>query len=47
MFIKQDHQEGWRQKINNKKRKNNYFRAGISQKVEQVLKLKEKKPIEF
>ena len=40
-------QKVWRQKINNKKRQNNYFRAGISQKVEKVLTLKEKRQIDF
>ena len=46
-FIKKVYQKVWRRKINNKKKQNNYFRAGISQKVEKVLTLKEKKPIEF
>ena len=46
-FIKEVYQKEWRQNINKKKEQNNYFRAGISQKVEKVLTLKEKKPIEF
>ena len=46
-FIKQVYQKEWRQNINKKKEQNNYFRAGISQKVENVLTLKEKKQIAF
>ena len=46
-FIKQVYQKEWRQNINKKKEQNNYFRAGISQKVEKVLTLKEKKQIDF
>ena len=42
-FIKQVYQKEWRQNINKKKEQYNYFRAGISQKVENVLTLKEKK----
>ena len=42
-FIKQVYQKEWRQNINKKKEQNNYFRAGISQKVENVHTLKEKK----
>ena len=42
-FIKQVYQKEWRQNINKKKEQNNYFRAGISQKVENVLTLKEKR----
>ena len=42
-FIKQVYQKEWRQNINKKKEQNNYFRAGISQKVENVLTLREKK----
>ena len=34
-------------KINNKKKQNNYFRAGISQKVENVPTVKVKKRIDF
>ena len=44
-FIKQLYQKEWRQNINKKKEQNNYFRAGISQNVEKVLTLKEKKQI--
>ena len=46
-FIKEVYQKEWRQNINKKKEQNNYFRAGISQKVENVLTLKEKKQIVF
>ena len=46
-FIKQGYQKEWRQNINKKKEQNNYFRAGISQKVEKVLTLKEKKQIDI
>ena len=46
-FIKQVYQKEWRQNINKKKEQNNYFRAGISQKVEKVLTLKEKRQIYF
>ena len=42
-FIKQVYQKEWRQNINKKKEQNNYFRAGIRQKVEKVLTYKEKK----
>ena len=42
-FIKQVYKKEWKQNINKKKEQNNYFRAGISQKVENVLTLKEKK----
>ena len=42
-FIKEVYQKEWRQNINKKKEQNNYFRAGISQKVENVLTLKEKR----
>ena len=41
-FIKQVYQKEWRQNINKKKDQYNYFRAGISQKVENVLTLKAK-----
>ena len=44
-FIKQVYQKEWRQNINKKKEQNNYFRAGISQKVEKTLK--EKKQTNF
>ena len=46
-FIKQVYQKVWRQSVNNKKEKNNYFIAKISQKVEKVFKLKEKKEIDL
>ena len=46
-FIRQVYQKEWRQNINKKKEQNNYFRAGISQKVEKVLTLKEKKQIDI
>ena len=46
-FVKQVYQKEWRQNINKKKEQNNYFRAGISQKVEKVLTLKEKKQIDI
>ena len=39
-FIKQVYQKEWRQKINKKKEQYNYFRAGISQKMEKTLKEK-------
>ena len=42
-FIKEVYQNEWRQNINKKKEQYNYFRAGISQKVENVLTLKEKR----
>ena len=42
-FIKQVYQKEWRQNINKKKEQNNCFRTGISQKVEKVLALQEKK----
>ena len=46
-FIKQVYEKVWRQNINKKKEQNNYFRAGISQKVEKVLTLQEKTQIYF
>ena len=46
-FIKQVYQKEWRQNINKKKDQNNYFRAEISQKEEQLLRLKVKKKIDF
>ena len=46
-FIKQVYQKEWRQNINKKKDQNNYFRAEISQKEEQLLKLKVKNKIDF
>ena len=46
-FIKQVYQKEWRQNINKKKEQNNYFRAGISQKAEKILTLKENKQTDF
>ena len=46
-FIKQVYQKEWTQNINKKKDQNNYFRAEISQKEEQLLKLKVKNKIDF
>ena len=45
--IKKVYQKEWRQNINKKKEQNNCFRTGISQKVEKVLTLKEKKRIDL
>ena len=41
-FVKRVYEKVWRQNINKKKEQNNYFRAGISQKVEKTLKEKKK-----
>ena len=46
-FIKKVYQKRWRENINKKKEQNNCFRTGISQKVEKVLTLKEKKRIDL
>ena len=46
-FIKQVYQKEWRQNINKKKDQNNYFRAEISQKEEQLLTFKVKEKIDF
>ena len=46
-FIKQVYQEHLTQNINKKKDQNNYFRAEISQKEEQLFRLKVKKTIDF
>ena len=46
-FIKQVYQEHLTQNINKKKDQNNYFRAEISQKEKQLLRLKVKKKIDF
>ena len=46
-FIKQVYQEHRTQNVNNKKDQNNYFRAEISQKEKQLLRLKVKKTIDF
>ena len=45
--IKQSYERVWSQNIKKKTEQNNYFWAGISQKVEKVLTLKEKKQIDF
>ena len=42
-LIKKVYRKEWRQNINKKKEQNNCFRTGISQKVEKVLTLQEKK----
>ena len=46
-FIKQVYQKQQTQNINKKKDQNNYFRAEISQKEEQLFRLKVKKTIDF
>ena len=46
-FIKQVYQKHRTQNINKKKDQNNYFRAEISQKEEQLLRLNVKKKIDF
>ena len=46
-FIKQVYQQEWRQNVNNKKEQYNYFRVGISQKVENVPTLKAKMYIDL
>ena len=46
-LIKKAYQKEWRQSINKKKEQINCFRTGISQKVEKVLTLKEKKRIDL
>ena len=46
-FIKQVYQKEWRQNINKKKDQNNYFRAEISQKKQQLHRLKVKKKTDF
>ena len=46
-FIKQVYQKHRTQNINKKKDQNNYFRAEISQKKEELLTLKVKKKIDF
>ena len=46
-FMKQVYQNHWTQNINNKKDQNNYFRAEISKKEQQVFRLKVKKKIDF
>ena len=46
-FIKKDYQKEWRENIDKKKEQNNCFRTEISQKVEKLLTLKEKKRIDL
>ena len=46
-FIKQVYQQEWRQNVSNKKEQYNYFRVGISQKVENVPTLKAKMYIDL
>ena len=46
-FIKKVYQKEWRRNINKKKEQNNCFGKGISQKLEKVLTLKEKKRIDL
>ena len=46
-FIKQVYQEHLTQNINTKKDQNNYFRAEISQKEKQLLRLKVKKIVDI
>ena len=46
-FIKQVYQKQRTQDLNNKKHQNNYFRAEISQREQQLLRLKLKKKIDF
>ena len=47
IFIKQVYQKEWRQNINKKKERNNYFRAGINQNVEKYLHLKKTSRLTF
>ena len=46
-FIKKIYQEHLTQNINKKKDQNNYFRAEISQKEKQLLRLKVKEKTDF
>ena len=46
-FIKKVYQKEWRENIDKKKEQNNCFRTEISQKVEKLLTLKEKKRIDL
>ena len=46
-FIKEVYQKQQTQNFNQKKDQNNYFRAEVSQKEEQLLGLKIKKKIDF
>ena len=46
-FIKKVYQKEWTHNIQKNKDQNNYFRAELSQKEEQLLTLKVKEKIEF
>ena len=46
-FIEKVYQKEWTQNIKKKKDQNNYFTVEISQKRQQLLKLKVKKKIDF
>ena len=46
-FIRQVYQKHWTQDLNKEKDQNNYFRAEISQREEQLPRLKVKKKIDF
>ena len=46
-FIKKVYEKEWTQNIKKKKDQNNYFRAEIIQKEEQLLTLKVKEKIDF
>ena len=46
-FIKKVYQKEWTQNVKKKKDQNNYFRAEISQKEQQLLTLKVKKKTDF
>ena len=46
-FIEKVYQKEWTQNIKKKKDQNNYFTAEISQKKQQLLKLKVNKKIDF
>ena len=46
-FIEKVYQKEWTQNIKKKKDQNNYFTVEISQKKQQLLKLKVKKKIDF
>ena len=46
-FIKRVYQKEWTHNIKKKKNQNNYFRAEITKKEQQLLRLKVKKKIDF
>ena len=46
-FIKKVYKKEWTQNVKKKKDQNNYFRAEISQKEQQLLTLKVKKKTDF